>query len=332
MKLSIVTTLYQSAATIDEFYRRAITAGEALTDDIEIILVNDGSLDGSLDRALAIHAIDPRVVVIDLARNAAHYKAMMVGLNFARGDLVFLIDSDLEEEPELLAKFYERMGAGDCDVVYGVQKQRRGGFLARLPGELYFALVGLLSDEKISRNLMTVRLMTRDYVRALVRHRDREFIIAQLWAASGFRQVAMPVRKLSLSKSTYTFRRRVEIAIKHVTTTSTTLLYLILYIGLFVSFWSAATVIYFVSRYVFFGIHTDGYTSLMVSIWFFGGLTTLILGILGVYIANLLSESKRRPYTVIRRIYRTGAPAQEASSNVIRTALGSSRVESGRTR
>lgn len=332
MKLSIVATLYRSAATIDEFYRRAMAAGEALTDEVELILVNDGSPDDSLERALALQVTDTRVVVVDLARNAAHHKAMMVGLTYARGDLVFLLDSDLEEEPELLTQFHDRLRVGDCDVVYGVQEQRRGGLVARMPGELYFALLEWLSDEKISRNLMTARLMTRDYVRALVRHRDREFIMSQLWATTGFRQVAMPARKLSLSKSTYSFRRRIELAIKHVTTTSTKLLYLILYAGLLVSFWSAATMIYFVSRYMFNGVGTDGWTSLIVSVWFFGGLTTLILGILGIYVANVLSESKRRPYAVIRRVYRAAEPVEEAPSNVIRTSLGSPRAESSRTR
>lgn len=316
MKLSIVATLYQSSDTIDEFYRRAIAAGEALTNDVELVLVNDGSPDDSLDRALALHAADPRVVVIDLARNSGHHKAMMVGLTYARGELVFLLDSDLEEEPELLARFHERLRVGDCDVVYGVQERRRGGFFTRMPGELYFSLLDWLSDEKIPRNLMTVRLMTRDYVRALVRHRDREFLIAQLWASTGFTQVAMPARKLSLSKSTYSLRRRIEMAVKHVTTTSTKLLYLILYAGLLVSLCSAVIIAYFVSRYMLSGIGVDGFTSLIVSIWFFGGLITLVLGVLGVYVANILSETKRRPYTVVRRLYRAHDGAA-AASNVI---------------
>jgi putative glycosyltransferase len=330
MKLSIVATLYRSAATVDEFYRRAMAAGEVLGGEVELVLVNDASPDDCLDRALALQTKDPRVVVIDLARNVAHHKAMMMGLTYARGDLVFLLDSDLEEEPELVTQFHERLRDGDYDVVYGVQEQRRGGLVARIPGALYYSLLEWLSDEKIPRNVMTARLMTRDYVRALVRHRDREFTIAQLWVTTGFRQAAMPVRKLSLSKSTYSLRRRTELAIKHVTTTSTKLLYLILYAGLLVSFCSAAAIFYFVSRYILVGTGTDGWTSLIVSIWFFGGLITLILGVLGIYIANVLSESKRRPYAVIRRVYRADESVGEVRSNVIRTSLGS--VEGGRTR
>jgi putative glycosyltransferase len=324
MKLSVVSTLYRSAATVEEFCRRSLTAAEAVSDDVELVLVNDGSPDDSLARALALQAADPRIVVVDLARNFGHHKAIVTGLTHARGDLVFLIDSDLDEEPELLAHFYQRLNHGDCDVVYGVQQRRRGGWFERATGSLYFSLLEWLSDQKMPRNFMTVRLMTRDYVRALVRHRDREFVLSHLCVQSGFRQVAVPSQKLSRSPTTYTMRNRVEMAIKHVTTTSTKLLYAILYIGLLVSSISAAMIVYYVARYMFFGVGVGGFTSIIVSIWFFGGLTTLILGVLGIYVANVLSESKRRPYTVVRRVYRSERADADAS-NVIRAPLAGTR-------
>lgn len=314
MRLSIVATLYRSSATIAEFHARAVAAAESISKDFELVLVNDGSPDDSRERAIALHQSDPRVVLVDLARNSGHHKAMMTGLAHARGELVFLIDSDLEEPPELLAAFHERLAAGDCDVVYGVQGQRRGGTFERGTGALYFTLLNMLSDDKIPRNVLTMRLMTREYVRALTRFRDREFVIAQLWSSSGFRQVAMPVKKISRSPSTYSLKRRGEMAIKHITTTSTRLLYLIFYLGTAISCLAAMTIFYYLARYLFSNIGVDGWTSLIVSIWFFGGLTTLILGVLGIYIANILSESKRRPYAVVRRVYRTAEEADITST------------------
>jgi putative glycosyltransferase len=316
VKLSIVTTLYRSAATIDDFYRRAMAAAEPITSDIELVMVNDGSPDASLDLALALHRNDPRVVVVDLARNFGHHKAMMTGLAHATGDLVFLVDSDLEEEPELLGQFYQRLAMGDCDVVFGFQEARRGGLVERVTGALFFSLVEVLSDHSIPRNTVVARLMTRDYVRALVRHRDREFLIAHLWQVTGFRQVTLPICKLTHSPTTYSLGMRIEMAIKYLTTTSTKLLYFILYAGVTIFALSLLTIIYFVSRYLLSGIGVDGYTSLIVSIWFFGGLTTLVLGVLGIYVANIISETKRRPYTVVRQVHRTPA-ALSAGSNVI---------------
>jgi putative glycosyltransferase len=297
-------------------------AAEAITDDIELVIVNDGSPDRSLDLVLALQRIDPRLVVIDLARNFGHHKAMMTGLAHTTGELVFLVDSDLEEQPENLAQFYQRLAQGDCDVVYGVQETRRGGFVERTGGALFFALVSALSDQPLPRNLVTSRLMTHEYVRALVRHRDREFLIAHLWQVSGFRQQPIVVKKLSGSPSTYPFKQRVELAVKHVTTTSTRLLYFVLYAGLLIFLLSIGVTLYYLVRYFTSGIGVSGFTSLIISVWSLGGFTILILGIIGIYLANIMAETKRRPYTIIRRIHRTTtATSSTADAVVIQDAV-----------
>ncbi len=128
MKLSIVTTLYKSAQSVEEFYRRAVAAGENLTDDFEIVIVDDGSPDNSLVIACALAAKDSRIRVIELSRNFGHHKALMTGLDHARGDLCFLIDSDLEEDPAILSEFFDKLRSSDVDVVYGFQSGRKGGF------------------------------------------------------------------------------------------------------------------------------------------------------------------------------------------------------------
>jgi putative glycosyltransferase len=312
VKLSIVTTLYRSAAHIDEFHGRAMKAAEAIADDIEMVIVNDGSPDSSLELALELQRTDPRIVIVDLARNFGHHKALMTGLAHANGDLIFLIDSDLEEQPEDLAQLYRRFRQDDCDVVYGIQESRRGGPFKRIPGALYFRLLEALSDHPIPRNVLTSRLMTRDYVRALLRHRDRAFTIAHLWQVTGFRQQPIALQKMSLSPTSYTVGHRVEMAIREITTTSSRLLYLIFYIGICIFGLSNAVIVYFLGRYFTSGIGVDGFTSQIVSIWFLGGLITFILGILGIYMANILAETKRRPFTGVRRIYRGDRPADAA--------------------
>jgi len=167
MELSIVTTMYHSAPYIEEFYERVSKAAKKITGDYEIIFVNDGSPDNALDIAVALHEKDSRVIVVDLSRNFGHHRAMMTGLGYARGEKVFLIDCDLEEEPELLATFHEKFTKDGCDVVYGVQKTRKGGAFERITGNLFYTVFNRLSGIRMPHNLVTARLMSGRYVKSL---------------------------------------------------------------------------------------------------------------------------------------------------------------------
>lgn len=312
MKLSVVSTLYKSESHIAEFCDRVSAAAHRLVgDDFEIILVNDGSPDGSLDLAVARSTIDRHVTVIDLSRNFGHHKAIMTGLAHAKGDRVFLIDSDLEEEPEWLLPFANQMSEHKLDVVFGVQKARRGHTFERWTGAIFFSISDALSDFHLPRNLVIARLMTRAYVAALVSHQDHEFIIAHLFQLTGFRQASQIVVKHALSPTTYSISRRIQMAVRYLMTTSTKILYLILYFGLTISILSVLTMAFYLARYAINGIGVSGFTSIIISIWFFGGMTMLVLGLLSVYIANILSETKRRPYTIIRDIHRGAATGIE---------------------
>src|SRR5712671_1704276 len=170
MDLSIVTTLYHSAPHLEEFFARSCTVAEKITASFEIIFVNDGSPDDSLKVALSLYSKDRRLKIVDLSRNFGHHKAMMTGLAQARGRLVFLVDSDLEEEPELLATFHEKLGETGADVIFGVQQERKGKLFERLSGSLYFTVFNWLSTHPVPPNHITARLMTRKYVAALLQH------------------------------------------------------------------------------------------------------------------------------------------------------------------
>src|SRR6266545_3593258 len=136
MKISVVTTLYQSAPYIHEFVNRTGAQLKKLTEDYDFVLVDDGSPDDSVGTALSLLQIEPRLKVIELSRNFGHHKAMMTGLEHAKGDLVFLIDSDLEEPPELLGTFFATLIKHDLDVVYGTQRARKGGVVERFVGRI----------------------------------------------------------------------------------------------------------------------------------------------------------------------------------------------------
>jgi putative glycosyltransferase len=322
VRLSIVTTLYRSAPHLEEFHARASAAADRLTSDYEIVYVNDGSPDASLELARRLLIDDHRIRIVDLSRNFGHHKAMMTGLAHARGELVFLLDSDLEEDPELLERFFETMRATDADVVYGVQLARRGGWLERGSGWLFFKVFNFLSDPPIPENVITVRLMTSRYVSALVAHRERQTMIAGLWALTGFKQVPLTITKHARSPTTYGISHKLAILVNSITSFSDRPLVFIFYLGVAIVIMASLAAAYLIVRRLFFGVLLAGWPSLIVSIWLLGGLTLFSLGILGIYISKIFIETKQRPYTIVRKVYeRSPSPVDTRHPSDSRSVL-----------
>ncbi len=308
MDLSIVTTLYRSSPYLAEFCRRATAAADAAGfADVEVVLVNDGSPDDAADDALRLRAADPRIVLVDLSRNFGHHKAMMTGLAHAAGRLVFLIDCDLEESPEWLGPFHDRLRATGADVVFGQQATRKGGPFERWSGTLFYRGLNWLAEVPMPANAVVARLMTRRYVDALVAHRDREVYIDGLWVVTGFRQEPAAVVKAAKGRSTYTLTRKAALLANAVTSFSNKPLVLISYLGFAISAVSIVAAVVLVVLRAFVR-YDAGWPSLIVSIWFLGGLTILCLGVIGLYVAKIFSETKDRPYTVVRAVHGRDAP------------------------
>lgn len=304
MKLSIVATLYQSAPYITEFHQRASAAAiQLVADSYEIVLVNDGSPDNSVDLAVQLAECDGHVVVVDLSRNFGHHKAMMTGLAHATGDRVFLIDSDLEEEPECLIAFAEQMQNDLCDVVYGVQERRKGGWFERWSGQWFYRFFKVLTGLALPENIVTARLMTRRYVDALLRHEEREVFMAGLWHITGFAQRPQTVKKHSTSETTYTFRRKMSLLVNSVTSFSNAPLVSIFYIGVSISLFAIFYIAYLFTHWIFLAKPLSGWTSVMASIWLLGGMVISFIGVLGIYLSKIFSETKQRPYTIVRQVY-----------------------------
>lgn len=304
MKLSIVATLYQSASYIAEFYQRATAAARQFAgDDYEIVFVNDGSPDKSLELAVQLTGADQHVTVVDLSRNFGHHRAMMTGLAHARGQNVFLLDSDLEEAPEWLLEFAEVMRIEDCDVVFGVQEERKGGVFERVSGHWFWVLFNFLTGLHLQKNIVTARLMSRRYVDALLLHTERELFIAGLWHITGFRQVEKKVRKRSAGSTTYTLSRKVSLLVNSITSFSSAPLVFIFYFGLAISLVATIYVIYVLLNWLFISRPPSGWTSVMASIWLIGGWLISAIGVVGIYLSKIFLEAKRRPYTIVRRIY-----------------------------
>lgn len=303
MKLSIVATLYKSAPYIDEFVARcSAVAKAAVGNDYEIILVNDGSPDESLDKAIKLTA-DSHISVVDLSRNFGHHKAMMTGLSYSKGERVFLIDSDLEEEPEWLASFAAQMERDACDVVSGVQEKRKGDWFERVTGTIFYRLFRLLTGISQPDNIVTARLMSRRYVDALLLHKERELNIGGLWLLTGFKQVTQIVKKHQTSPTTYSISRKISHLVNAVTSFSSAPLVFTFYAGLVISISAVIYILCLLINFFFIATPPSGYTSLIASIWLFSGLIIFFLGVQGIYISKLFSEVKQRPYTIVRHVY-----------------------------
>jgi putative glycosyltransferase len=303
MKLSIVATLYMSAPYIEEFHQRATASAREFTADYEIVFVNDGSPDDSLARTVALSEKDEHVVVVDLSRNFGHHKAMMTGLAHARGEQIFLLDSDLEEEPEWLEPFAQQMSEEGSDVVYGTQSRRKGGLIEKLTGWIFYRAFRFLTGIAQHDNVVTARLMTKRYVQALVAHHEREINIGGLWVLTGFKQSRQIVQKHATSPTTYSLSKKFAHLVNAVTSFSNLPLVFTFYSGLLITMSAALYISYLVSRYFFIATPPDGYTSIVASIWLFSGLIIFFIGIQGAYIATIFLEVKQRPLTIIRQIY-----------------------------
>lgn len=304
MKLSVVATLYRSAPHLHEFHARASEAARSFAgDDYEIVLVNDGSPDNSLDLAIELTRIDPHVTVVDLSRNFGHHKAMVAGLSQARGERIFLIDSDLEEEPEWLGEFAATMAAESADVVYGVQEVRKGNWFERWSGEAYYTVFNYLANIDHPRNIVTARLMSRRYVDALLQFREREMVISCLWVITGFKQCARPVKKHMGSATTYSLSKKIEHATNSITSFSEVPLRMIFYVGLIILGGALMYAAYLVFHKLVLATPMDGWTSVMVSIWLLGGMIISFVGLIGIYLSKIYSETKQRPAIIVREIY-----------------------------
>jgi putative glycosyltransferase len=308
MLISVVTTLYRSSPHLEEFQRRTLEAVRQSspdgTLDVELIFVDDGSPDDSAVKAREFLKGPTPATLVELSRNFGHHRAILTGLSFARGDLVFLIDCDLEEPPELFGEMFRtweqmRDTGAPADVVYAMPHRRKGGLFERVSGELFYRLFNALSDVRVPNNWMICRLMTARYVRALLAHHERELFLGGLFGITGFRQVAVAAEKRHKGSTTWTLKRKLKVALQALTAFSARPLWLLAGVGTLISGASALAILYMIVRVTLFGMpYQSGWASTMVTISFFGGLNLLAIGIVGLYVAQVFAEVKGRPCIV----------------------------------
>ncbi|MBX9690554.1 MAG: glycosyltransferase family 2 protein [Candidatus Obscuribacterales bacterium] len=303
-KLSIITALYASGPYIKDFCKGmedAISQIDEIGDQFEIILVNDCSPDDSLEIAREICSRNCRIRIIDLSRNFGQHKALLTGLRYAQGDFIFMIDSDLEEDPAYLKTFWKELHKEkSLDFVCGVQVTRKGDWLERYSGSCFFNFFNFFAESKIVPNQLTARLMTRRYADALLQFRESEVLLVSICNLAGYNQKFIPLNKKNKGSSGYNFFKRLKTAIDLITSFSSRPAEFVFYLGLLIFIVSIAMMCYAFYPMLTLGHALHGWTSLASSLWFLGGLIILCQGIIGLYIARIYEQVKNRPFSIVK--------------------------------
>ena len=307
MKISIISTLYRSEKYLDQFISECLAAfNEINCDDFEFVFVNDGSPDDSVAHLLAKRQTIRNIKIVDLSRNFGHHYAIHAGLNHVNGDYVLLIDNDLETSPQVLVDFYNEIKANpELDVVYGYQCSRKGGFAERHSGSLFYKVFNYFSEVKIPPNILTERLMSKNYVAALAALPDRNIFYAGLMYWVGFKQKGIPVVKgYRKGSSTYTFRKKIALMVNAIASFTAYPLKMLFNLGMLISIVSVTAAVFLIIRkFIYPENILSGYTSLIVVILLSTGLIITAIGILGIYMEKIFNQVKGRPNYIIRKIY-----------------------------
>ena len=306
VELSLVIPVKDEEEAIDHCLARLVPVLESMDDpaarSFEILFVDDGSTDRTLEAIRKAHAADPRIRGISLSRNFGKEAALSAGLDAARGKGVVPLDVDLQDPPEALPKMVAKWREGN-DVVYGVRDNRETDSLPkRLTADLYYRAHNWLSSDKIPEHAGDFRLLDRRVVEVIRRMPERNRFMKGLFAWAGFRQAAVSYHRQErkVGRTKYNYWKLWTLAIDGITSASTVPLRIWSYLGAFVALGAIAYAAFIIIRTLALGIQVPGYASMMVAVLFLGGLQLLSLGVLGEYVGRILTETKGRPLYVIR--------------------------------
>ncbi|HEY2630964.1 MAG TPA: glycosyltransferase family 2 protein [Solirubrobacteraceae bacterium] len=297
--LSVVAPVYNEEELIEAFVKRACAAVADYT--FELVLVNDGSADRTPELLDRLAAADPRVRVVHLSRNFGHQAALTAGLEHARGDVVAMIDADLQDPPELIPRMVEQWEGGS-DVVYAVRKQREGETAFKLAtASWFYKLFDKLAQVDLEPNSGDFRLLDRRALDALLSMTERSRFLRGMTVWVGFTQTAVPYERdaRSAGETKYTVRKMVRFSLDAIASFSHLPLQLATYVGLL----SAGVA--FVAIPVVVGLHfadsyLPGFGTITILILLLGGIQLIALGVIGEYVGRIYDEVKHRPLYIVR--------------------------------
>lgn len=301
MKLSIVTPVYGCCQNLNELYVRLHSTLVSITDNFEIIMINDSSPDNAWNTIKDLSQKDSRVKGINLSRNFGQHYAITAGLDYATGDWVVVMDCDLQDQPEEIVKLYTKTQEG-YDIVFGRRYSRNDSFIKRLGSKVFYKIYDYFTESKIDNTVANFSIISKKVLLELrqLREHNRSYPLFVNWL--GFKRINVDIEHAARAegRSSYTLKKLVNLAIDSIVSQSNKPLRLSIKFGFVLSFISLLFASWLVIRYFLFSIPVAGWTSVMVSIYFIGGLLFANMGILGLYIGKIFDETKNRPLYVVK--------------------------------
>ncbi len=312
--LSIITPIYNEAQNIPELYRRVKAVMQTLGESWELVMVDDGSSDGSTDLLRQLAAEDEHVRPVIFARNFGHQLAVTAGLDYARGQAVVIMDADLQDPPEVIVDLVAKWRQG-YEVVYAVRAQREGETAFKLlTASLFYRLIARITDVKIPMDTGDFRLMDRQVVQVLKQMRERHRFLRGMSVWVGFKQTGVEYKRAArfAGETKYPFKKMFKFAWDAVTSFSFLPLQVATYLG-FISAGLSILAIPFVVVLRMTGSQAfAGQATTLIAVLFLGGVQLISLGILGEYVGRLYDEARGRPLYVVREAPQDQASAAEA--------------------
>ncbi len=311
--ISIVCPCYNEEKVIPLFMESILQILNDINLSYEIIFINDGSKDNTLDTLLATKEKYPGIRIINFSRNFGKEAAMTAGLDAARGEVIIPIDVDLQDPPELIKTFIERWREG-YEVVLAKRADRSTDSVAkRLSAKLFYDFHNKISDIEIPHNVGDYRLFTRKVLKEIQKLDEKQRFMKGIFAWVGFKTTTVEYARESRAAGDTSFNgwKLWNFALEGITSFSSAPLRVWLYVGLTVSAFSFLYASIIVVRTIIFGIDLPGYASLLTVTLFLGGVQLIGIGVLGEYIGRIYIESKQRPNYIIENEYDSNSPGQE---------------------
>ena len=316
---SIVTSIFNEAKTLPELQRRVSDTMDATGEEWELILVDDGSVDGSVDFILELHEKDPRIRPVIFARNFGHQIGITAGLDYSRGQAVIIMDSDLQDPPEVILDLIAKWREG-YEIVFAVRAEREGeGWFKLFTASLFYRLIARITDVDIPLDAGDFRLMDRKVVSVLNQMRERHRFLRGMSAWVGFRQTGVPYRRAArfAGETKYPFRKMLRLAMNAITGFS----YFPLQLATYVGFFSAGLSIFSIPLVIALRLLGSqqpllGQATTLIAVLFLGGVQLISLGILGEYIGRIYDEARGRPLYIVREAPTDVEEAEESAEPV----------------